>query len=124
MKGQILRVMIRLYESEDADLIAWYRKLPDRKRGEIIKNMLRNALSQPDEEEAPQLDGSNLLPEIREVVEVAIRSALEEYALPTEKKTIEAKEDAEAESLLDALIQGSKIELDSAPKKGRLPDHW
>ena len=45
-------------------------------------------------------------------MEVAIQSALEEYALPTEKKAIEAEEDAEAENLLDALIQGSKIELE------------
>ena len=119
MKGQISRVMIRLYEPEDADLIAWYKKLPDRRRGEIIKNTLRHVLSQPDEKESSQIDGSNLLPEIREIVELTIRGALEEYALPTEKKAIEAEEDVEAENLLNALIQGSKIELEDEKPRSK-----
>ena len=123
MANNTRKITIRFHPDQDADLLSWYDTLRGEK-GRSIKQALRRALLPDDPQNAPQLDAGNLLAEVREVVEIAIQSALEEYALPAEKKAIETEEDVEAENLLNALIQGSKIELDSAPEKRALPDHW
>ena len=118
MKEKITRIMFRFYETQDADLIAWYRSLPPRKKGEIIKDVLRRELPLTEKKETPQLDAGNLLADIRQIVDASIAGALEEYALPTEKKVAEKEEeDTEANNLLDALVQSSRIELeDDAPE--------
>jgi hypothetical protein len=127
MEDEITRVMLRFYKSKDADLIAWYDDLPPRKKGEIIKDVLRRQLSLTKKKETPQLDASNLLADIRQIVDVAIKSALEEYALPSEKKATDTKEDTEADDLLNALVSNSKIELEDdapEPKKTGWGDSW
>ncbi|MBT7191786.1 MAG: hypothetical protein HN736_15120 [Anaerolineae bacterium] len=116
MKSKTRKITIRFSIEEDACFLAWYDSLRGRK-GEKIKDVLRRELSLTDKEEAPQLYASNLLADIRQIVDAAITSALEEYALPSEKKATEIEEDTEAENLLDALVQNSRVELeDDAPK--------
>jgi len=116
MKSKTRKITIRFSIEEDADLLTWYDSLRGRK-GEKIKDVLRRELSLTEKKESHQLDAGNLLANIRQIVDLALKSALEEYALPTEKKATDFKEDTEAENLLDALVQNSRVELeDDAPK--------
>ena len=116
MNSKYRKITIRFSVEKDADFLAWYDNLRGRK-GEEIKNVLRRQLSLTEKQESPQLDVGNLLADIRQIVDTAVTGALEEYALPSEKKATEIKEDVEAENLLDALVQSSRIELeDDTPK--------
>jgi hypothetical protein len=126
MKSKYRKITIRFSYERDADLLTWYDSLRGRK-GEEIRNVLRRQLSLTEKKEAPQLDAGNLLADIRQIVDVAITGALEEYALPTEKKVAEKEEDSEASNLLDALVQSSRIELEDdvpKPKKEGWGDSW
>ena len=121
MKSKTRKITIRFSVEEDTDLLAWYDSLRGRK-GEKIKDVLRQKLSLTEKEETSQhqLDAGSLLADIRQIVDAAITGAFEEYALPSEKKTQAVEEDTEAENLLDALINNSRIELeDDAPE----PEH-
>ena len=116
MKSKTRKITIRFSCEQDADLLAWYDNLRGRK-GEKIKDVLRRELPLTEKKETPQLDVGNLLSDIRQIVDSAITGALEEYALPTEKEATDIKEDAEAENLLNALIESSRIDLeDDAPE--------
>ena len=116
MNSKYRKITIRFSLEEDADFLTWYDNLRGRK-GEQIRSVLRRQLSLTEKKEAPQLDASNLLANIRQIVDLALKSALEEYALPTEKKATDMEEDTEANDLLDALVQSSRVELeDDAPK--------
>ena len=126
MKPKTRKITIRFSIEEDADLLIWYDSLRG-KKGEEIKDVLRRELSLTEKKESHQLDAGNLLADIRQIVDAAVTGALEEYALPIEKEATDIKEDAEAENLLDALVQSSRIELvDDAPKpkKEGWGDSW
>ena len=127
MKEKNIRIMFRFYETQDADLIAWYDDLPSGKKGEKIKSVLRRELPLTEEKEAPSLDAGNLLADIRQIVDLSIKDALEEYALPTEKKATAIEEDTEANDLLDTLINNNRIELEGdspGPKNTGWGDSW
>ncbi|MGP8330134.1 MAG: hypothetical protein ACT6FF_07440 [Methanosarcinaceae archaeon] len=116
MNSKYRKITIRFSLEEDAGFLAWYDNLRGRK-GEQIRSVLRRELSLTEKKEAHQLDASNLLSDIRQIVDAAITGAFEEYALPAEKKVTEKEEDSEAENLLDALIGSSRIDLeDDAPE--------
>lgn len=127
MNSKYRKITIRFSIEEDADLLAWYDNLNSGKKGEIIKDVLRRQLSMSDKKEAPQLNASKLLADIRQIVDASIVGALEEYALPVEKKVAEKEEDTEAENLLDALIGSSRIDLEDDapdPKNTGWGDSW
>ncbi|MBT3313327.1 MAG: hypothetical protein HN390_01815 [Anaerolineae bacterium] len=126
MKPKTRKITIRFSAEEDADLLAWYDNLRG-KKGEEIKNILRRQLSLTEKKEAPQLDASNLLADIRQIVDISIKGALEEYAIPSEKKATEIEEDTEANDLLDMLINNNRVELEndaSEPKNAGWGDSW
>ena len=126
MKSKTRKITIRFSAEEDADLLAWYDNLQG-KKGEEIKDVLRRQLSLTEEQEAPQLDASNFLANIRQIVNISIKGALEEYALPSEKKAMAIEEDTEADDLLDTLINNSCVELESdapEPKNTGWGDNW
>lgn len=104
---------LRFYPGEDDDLLAWLTTLdalPYGAKGRAIKATLRQVLEKASQKEntlaptGPTLDLTTLLPEIRQVVEAGVASALS--TLPTLGTVAPSPRAEPVEALLATLDAG------------------
>ncbi len=112
------KITLRLNHVKDSDLIIWLDELqlPYGKKGEAIKNALRRGIRSDEVPPAAQLDTSDFLAEIRQVVEATMTTTLATISIAANTPSAEGEEDEYAKDCLDQL--GSELLFD--------PDeeHW
>ena len=113
MRQNDIKYSLRLYLEQDSDLIEWLNSLSDGEKSRIVKNALRLGIGL--EKSAPQqpaLDVTALLPELRQIVETAVRTALADLQLSPSKPSNPGGEDSAAGEIL-ADLEASLL-VDSA----------
>ena len=104
MRQNDLKYTLRLYRKQDGDLMDWLNSLPGGEKSRTLKRALRFGIGL--EKSAPQqpaLDAAALLPEIRQVVEAAVRTALADMQIPSSRPPHPDGEDAAAGEILAQL---------------------
>ena len=103
--GAAVKLCLRLHADRDADLIAWLAALDDLPfggKGEAIKAVLRRGIDAADP--SPAVDISDLLVQVRAVVETAVASALANAQVVMRPVAAEAPT-LETDAMLDALAE-------------------
>ncbi len=100
-----VKLCLRLHVDRDADLISWLATLDDLPfggKGEAIKVALRRSIGAADP--SPAVDISDLLVQMRTVVEAAVASALANAQVVMRPLAAEAPT-PETDAMLDALAE-------------------
>ncbi len=100
-----MKLCLRLYADRDADLLAWLTALDDLPFGgkaEAVKTALRRGVGTPDM--VNPAVSTDLLVQVRAVVEAAVTSALANARLAVAPLEAEAPAD-ETEAMLDAFAE-------------------
>jgi hypothetical protein len=120
--GKEKKLTLRLRPGEDDDLIAWAEslQLSYGKKGVAIKNALRRGIRSDEAPPAAQLDTSNLLAEIRQVVEATMTTTLATISIAANTPSAEGEEDEYAKDCLDQLGSELLFDLDEEDDE----EHW
>lgn len=117
--SKYLKLTIRFYPGQDDDLIAWLEEMRASygKKGETVKDVLREGLGATGSGSAVALDSGSLLADIRQVIESSFASYAFQPAAQTEMKS---QEEDIAEERLSRLDFGLSLDLPKPmPKKWR-----